>query len=176
MNNQLTAIRSVMSTTVARWRTLIEAVPLELLERAPQPGEWSALECLRHIVMVDRDDFGVRLEHFLDRRPELVPHDPDAPRKPEPERSAQELVEAFASQREKHLAVVARLTATDLDLSSHHPKFGSVKLGHLLNLWAAHDLQHTVQAEEAVMQIFIPETGPWRWEFAEHDVDAPASI
>src|SRR5262249_58808485 len=82
LNSQLTAIRSVMSTTAARWRTLIEAVPLELLERAPQPGEWSALVCLRHIVMVDRDDFGVRLEHFLDRPPQLVPPAPHAPPPP----------------------------------------------------------------------------------------------
>lgn len=42
----------------------------------------------------------------------------------------------------------------------------------LLNVWAAHDLQHVVQAEEALMQAFIPGTGPWRYEFADHDVEA----
>ena len=44
----------------------------------------------------------------------------------------------------------------------------------LLNLWTAHDLQHTVQAEEALMQVFIPGTGHWRWEFTDHDVEVRA--
>ena len=32
----------------------------------------------------------------------------------------------------------------------------------------AHDLQHTVQAEEALMQAFIPGTGPFRFRFADY--------
>ncbi len=31
---------------------------------------------------------------------------------------------------------------------------------------------HIVQAERAVMQAFIPGSGPWRFYFAGHDVDA----
>jgi hypothetical protein len=31
---------------------------------------------------------------------------------------------------------------------------------------------HVVQAERAVMQAFIPDTGPWRPYFADDDVDA----
>jgi hypothetical protein len=45
-----------------------------------------------------------------------------------------------------------------------------VSLAELLNTWTAHDLQHTVQAEEALMQAFIPGTGPFRFRFAAHDV------
>jgi hypothetical protein len=47
-----------------------------------------------------------------------------------------------------------------------------VSLRVLLNTWAAHDLQHTVQAEEALMQEFIPGTGPFRYRFADHEVGA----
>jgi hypothetical protein len=35
---------------------------------------------------------------------------------------------------------------------------------------------HLVQAERAVMQAFIPETGPWRSAFADHDVDASGAV
>jgi len=41
----------------------------------------------------------------------------------------------------------------------------------MLNEWAAHDLMHTVQAERALMQPFIPGSGAWRVYFREHDVD-----
>jgi len=34
---------------------------------------------------------------------------------------------------------------------------------------------HGVQAERAVMQAFIPNTGPWRPYFADHDVDNAAT-
>lgn len=33
---------------------------------------------------------------------------------------------------------------------------------------AANDLHHTVKAEEALMQAFIPGTGPFRFRFADH--------
>lgn len=46
----------------------------------------------------------------------------------------------------------------------------------LLNVWAAHDLQHVVQAEEALMQAFIPGTGPFRFRFAAHDVEASPQL
>lgn len=32
---------------------------------------------------------------------------------------------------------------------------------------------HVVQAERAVMQAFIPSSGPWRFYFADHDAEGP---
>jgi hypothetical protein len=42
---------------------------------------------------------------------------------------------------------------------------------------AAHDLNHTVQAERALMQPFIAGSGPWRTAgvFADHDLGEAAS-
>jgi hypothetical protein len=48
-----------------------------------------------------------------------------------------------------------------------------VTLRELLSEWAAHDTMHIVQAERALMQAFIPGSGPWRRHFADHDVDLP---
>jgi hypothetical protein len=31
---------------------------------------------------------------------------------------------------------------------------------------------HLVQAERALMQGFIPDTGPWRHYFVDHDIEA----
>jgi hypothetical protein len=47
---------------------------------------------------------------------------------------------------------------------------GTVTLAEFLHEWAAHDLNHTLQAERALMQPFIAGCGPWRGYFADHDL------
>jgi uncharacterized damage-inducible protein DinB len=173
MDGTLDAIRRTISTTVPRWQSLVDTLPEELLSRPPAPGEWSAIECLRHLLLTERILFSVRLRRLIEGL-DLVPFDPDAPREPEPARTPRELIEAFAALRRENEALIARLTPADLERSSYHPEYGSVTLGMQLNLWAAHDLAHTAQAERALMQAFIPETGPWRFEFAQEDVEARA--
>ena len=173
MDDVLDAARRVLATTASRWQSLVAAMPEALMERPPAPGGWSAADCLRHLLSTERDLLSVRLQHILEGREELIPFDPAAPRPPAPERTLPEVVAAFAAQRRQTEAILARLTPADLERGSHHPEYGRVvTLRHLLNLWAAHDLQHTVQAEEALMQLFIPDTGVWRSQFADHDVEA----
>jgi DinB superfamily len=168
MEDVLDRARRVVSTTAARWQSLVDSVPEELLELAPAPGEWSAADCLRHLLTVERFVLPVRVRRVLEGR-DLVPFDPDAPREPEPERTPRELVAAFTALRGEGEALLAGIGPADLDRSSHHPQFGTVTLREVLSVWAAHDLQHTVQAEEALMQAFLPGTGPWRVQFADHD-------
>jgi hypothetical protein len=38
----------------------------------------------------------------------------------------------------------------------------------MLSEWAAHDLNHTIQAERALMQPFLLECGPWIAYFKDH--------
>jgi DinB superfamily len=167
--------RGVLSTTVERWQRLVETLPEELMERRPAPDEWSPAECLGHLLLVERRMLSVRLRDILDGRAELVPYDPMAARPPEAEHTPRELVAALAEARRATLAALAGLVPADLERSSHHPEFGAtVTVAHLLNVWAAHDLQHTRQAEEALMQPFIPGTGVWRYEFADSDREARA--
>jgi uncharacterized damage-inducible protein DinB len=172
MVTSLEMTRGVLATTPQRWMTLIDTVPEELLQRPPMPGEWSAADCLHHILTVERELLGVRLRHILEGRPDLVPVDAEALMKPRSGRSPKELVADFVALRRQLEESISALTADDMDRSSFHPEYGvDITLATLLDLWAAHDLQHTVQAEEAMMQAFIPNTGPWRPEFADHDVE-----
>ena len=48
----------------------------------------------------------------------------------------------------------------DFNRTAEHSELGTVTLGQLLHEWAAHDLNHTIQAERAVMQLFIEGCGP----------------
>jgi hypothetical protein len=81
------------------------------------------------------------------------------------------LAEAHATLRVESLKLLATVAEVDLDRSPRHAELGLVTMRELLNEWATHDLMHVVQAERAIMQAFIPSTGPWRPYFADHDVE-----
>jgi hypothetical protein len=56
-------------------------------------------------------------------------------------------------------------------LARRASELGVVTLGEMLYEWAAHDLNHTVQAEKALMQPFIAGSGLWRGYFRDHDME-----
>lgn len=169
-DNMLNEIRAVLTTTPERWLRLVETLPEELLERAPEPGEWSAADCLRHMLAGERNVYGVLLAQFMEDATPLPAADPDAARRPIAETAV-----AFARLRGEHIACIAGLTPADLDRTLQHPGLGDITLGQLLSGCCAHDLQHAVQAELALMQAFIPASGIWRGVFADHDVEALAA-
>ena len=155
-----------------RWRSLANGLDRELLARPPAPGEWSALQCLGHAADTEAFVFTARIRAIRDGRPELPSYDPDVQATPiteatDPAALAQRLV----TQRRDSLALLATLDDGDLDRTSRHLELGPVTMRELLNEWAAHDLMHIVQAERAVMQPFIPASGPWRFYFADHAVE-----
>jgi len=171
MTDVLDSARRILSTTAGRWQSLVETAPEDLLQRPPAPGEWSAADCLNHLLLTERAVFGARLRAILEGR-DLIVFDPDEQRDPEAQRTPGEVAMALAAERGENLAVLRSLTLADLERSSWHPEYGMVALRIVLNTWAAHDLQHTVQAEEALMQAFLPGTGPFRFRFADHEVKA----
>jgi hypothetical protein len=75
--------RAVLTTTVERWTRLTQTVPAELLNRAPAPGEWSAVECLRHLVETERYGLPVCVQALLAGQ-EFPAFDPEAPDREEP--------------------------------------------------------------------------------------------
>jgi hypothetical protein len=169
MTDVLDSATRLLSTTAERWQSLVETAPEELLLRPPAPGEWSAADCLNHLLLTERVVFGARLRAILEGR-DLATFDPGESRDPDPERTPREVAMSLAAERSENLAVLSDLTPADLERSSRHPEYGMVALRVVLNTWAAHDLQHTVQAEEALMQAFIPGTGPFRFRFEDHEV------
>jgi hypothetical protein len=169
VNELLPQVRAVLATTAPRWLHLA-TLPMDLLRRPPAPGEWSAMECLRHLRDTEQDVFPCRVRAFLEGR-DLVPYDPDAERRQDTDESSVALAEDFARLRAESLSLLRQVPTADLNREVHHGEYGQVRLAELLHEWAAHDLMHTVQAEQALMQPFIAGSGPWRASFAAHDVD-----
>ncbi len=159
-----------------RWRALATGLDGEILLRPPAPGEWSALQCLGHATDTEAAVFAARVRALQAGDAVLAAYDPDRESTPiTAQTDPAALAERHAALRAETLAVLATVVEKDLERAGRHAELGMVTLRQLLNEWVAHDLMHLVQAERAVMQAFIPESGPWRSAFADHDVDASAA-
>jgi hypothetical protein len=162
---------SILSTTLGRWQSLAEYVPADLLRRRPAPAEWSALECLLHLIDTERFVFPVRVRAFLNEQ-DLQAFDPETQgAKLEEHTSPAGLVQKFSVLRRESLALLATLTPADLSLTARHSELGLVTLEQMLNEWAAHELDHTIQAERALMQPFIDACGPWQGYFQANRIN-----
>lgn len=168
MDDPIEHVKAVLSTTPERWRALVGTVPMDLLARNPEPGQWSALECLRHLVGTERYAFPVRVDAFLSGR-DLEAYDPDAGGATAATDEPEDLVATFERLRSQSLRKLQSVTPDDLRRTARHPELGTVTLGEMLHEWAGHDLMHTVQGERAMMQPFIAGSGPWRGYFADHE-------
>ena len=172
MNTLLEDVQAVLSTTPERWQRLVSTLPIDLLTRPPVAGEWSALNCLQHLLDAERLNFTVRFHAFLAGRDfdDFDPHQqhagPDA-------QTPEQLAAAFARSRQESLVLLSRVKDDDLGRTAQHPQFGTVTLAEMLHTWAAHDLMHTVQAERALMQPFMLGCGPWRPFFRDHEIGDP---
>lgn len=121
----------------------------------PEPGEWSANECVGHLIEAERRGFAGRIRTILGavrtdgsfEPPILETWDPPAvaAARRDHGRPAAELVGEFAATRAASVALVQSLTEGDLDRSGTHPEVGGLRVGELLAEWVHHDRNHIRQ-------------------------------
>jgi N-acetylglutamate synthase-like GNAT family acetyltransferase len=168
LENVLAWAYSVLSTTPERWINLTETLPKGLLAKRPAANQWSALECLHHLLDTERWVFPVRIRAFLGGQ-NFPAFDPDTQgTKPDPARTGKDWAKEFAGLRGENLSLLKRVTPDDLIRKARHEELGMVTLGEMLHEWVGHDLMHMVQAERAMMQPFIKGCGPWQRYFVDH--------
>jgi hypothetical protein len=160
----------VLETTPQRWIQLAERLLPELFQRKPAPEEWSAYDCLRHIVDTERSVFPARVGYLL-RGEDFPAFNPDEEgKKPRENITPIELAAEFARLRAGSLALLSKVGEGDLNRTARHQELGMVTLGEMIHEWAGHDLMHTVQGERALLQPFIDGCGPWKRYFSDHIV------
>lgn len=169
MARLIESVISMLASTPARW-TALALVDPDLLVRQPAPGEWSAAECLGHVVDTEAGVFLSRVRAIREGR-DFAAFDPDA-EGGSVDRDSSAMAAELVALRTASLIELATLTDEDLDRTARHAELGPVSMRELLNEWAAHDTMHLIQAEQALIQAFIPGSGPWRVYFADHDVEA----
>lgn len=169
MKDLLETVEAALSTTTTRWLSLTESLPEELLTRKPLPNEWSAMDCLCHLLDAERWVFPKRVQALLVGE-NFAAFDPDKQGTLYTTQDPKQLSQEFAQLRKSSLTELGRVTLDDFSRTARHSELGIVTLGELLHEWAAHDLMHTVQAERAILQPLILGSGPWRPYFKDHDV------
>lgn len=167
MTDTLNMVKAVLTTTAPRWLNMTKTLPVDLLNHQPAADEWSATECLIHLLDTEHI-FPARVQALL--AGQAIPaFNPDTQGTKRATSSLEQLANEFASLRQASLAELEHITPQDFNRSAEHSELGTVTLGQLLHEWAAHDLNHTIQAEKAIMQPFIHGSGPWRPYFRDHE-------
>jgi hypothetical protein len=172
MDNVLQAVPAVIETTPAFWLALAKSLPPELFSRPPAKGEWSAIECLGHLVDAEKV-LHFRYKAFMAGR-DFPGFNPDTESSPVGEASPLALAQEYASLRAASLEMIRALSAADLNRTARHAELGMVTLGQMVYEWAAHDLNHTIQAERALIQPFIQGCGPWQKFFISQVIEERA--
>ncbi|HEX2469957.1 MAG TPA: DinB family protein [Candidatus Limnocylindrales bacterium] len=121
----------------------------------PAPGEWSANECVGHLIEAERRGFAGRIRVILGgvqadgsfRSPTLETWDPPAvaAARHDDERAPADLADEFAALRRDSVDLVRSLTAEDLRRSGIHPEVGELRVDELIGEWVHHDRNHIRQ-------------------------------
>jgi hypothetical protein len=118
----------------------------------PAAGEWSANECVGHLIEAERRGFAGRIRTILgadrpDIPPDLEAWDPPAvaEARQDHRKSAAALAAEFAELRLDGIALVRGLTNADLARAGRHPHVGELRVDELLGEWVHHDRNHVRQ-------------------------------
>ena len=172
MENPIEQVSAMLAITSDRWYSFTKTLSTEFLNRKPASSEWSAVECLQHLIDAERV-FQFRVGCFL-KGLDFPAFDPDRQGSKNSGQTPAELAEEFGTLRRQSLHAIKALTEADLERRVRHQELGPVTLHEMLTEWAAHDLNHTIQAEKALIQPYMLECGPWIEYFQDHVVKEKA--
>ena len=112
MSNPIPTIKAILATTAARWVNLTETIPVEVLTRPPAPNEWSAVECLGHLLATEQWVFPARVQAILAGQ-SIPAFDPDAQGMKNTSFTPEQLAVEFTRLRRASLEELARVTVSD---------------------------------------------------------------
>ncbi|MDQ2889721.1 MAG: DinB family protein [Gemmatimonadota bacterium] len=128
-------------------RQLVESVSPERLSTPEAPGKWSMLHVTQHLAdseLVGSFRFRMVLAHD---RPAIAGYDQDlwADRLRYADANLQDALASFTTLRHANLALLERASPTERERVGIHAERGEESLGHMMKLYAAHDLVHLRQ-------------------------------
>ena len=130
-----------------RLRHLIDGLSTKELEWCPGEGKWSIKQVLAHLADGEVIN-GSRLRFVAAMdRPTIVGYDQDAfiANLCVDKLSAEEWLDAFRSMRALNLSLLSRLPKESFSRIGMHTERGEESLGHMVFLYAGHDLVHERQ-------------------------------
>jgi hypothetical protein len=152
---------AVVQRGTASWiRAVVDEAGSDLRAR-PEPGEWSVLECVAHMLDGEIVASGRYRWILAHDEPELVGYDQDlwVDHLHQPPEDAEELLATFEALRRANLALWARTPAALRDRVGLHRERGPESYGLTFTLMAGHDRFHLGQARRALDRVRSSPTG-----------------
>jgi hypothetical protein len=141
----------VQSGTPAALRTLVAEAGSGLRTR-PEPGEWSVLECVGHIVDAEIVSTARYRWVVAHEEPQLIGYDQDlwVERLHHADDDAGRLLTLFETLRDANLEMWARATDEERARAGIHAERGRETYNLIFRLLAGHDRFHVMQARQTL--------------------------
>jgi hypothetical protein len=120
----------------------------ELAGWRPAPGEWSANECVGHLIEADRRGFAGRISRILAENGVAEPGWDQlavAVQRRDDRRPVADVLAEWRAGRVEAVALVRSLGPSDLSRHADHAAVGRLTVGELLEEWVFHDRNHIRQ-------------------------------
>jgi len=137
----------VLRKTPSALAQFLDTAPAQILSVPEAPGKWAIRDVFAHLADSELVG-GVRLRMVLAHdRPTIVGYDQDlwTDRLRNREVDVRQALEQFTVLRRSNMRLWQNLTAADLLRVGVHNERGEESLGHMRNLYAAHDILHLNQ-------------------------------
>ncbi len=134
-----------------------------------EPGRWSVLEVLCHMVDEEKDDFRTRVDLALHHPERAWPGiDPEAWARDRAynERVPAETLGAFLEERARSIAWLRGLEDPDWSSTHVHPRLGSMSAGDVMTSWVVHDLLHMRQIAGILYRLTERDGAPFTGAYA----------
>ena len=140
---------ALLALTPERIAELTRDLELDVLQKRPEPGEWSAEEILGHLFDAEVV-YSFRWRFTLaEKDPRYPGYDQDAWIKlPRP--SFPELLAAFATLRRANVWLLEETPSNQWDKDGIHAERGSEPFGVSVQVVAGHDIAHLKQLEQTL--------------------------
>ena len=143
---------SVVRSTAARLRSLVDALPPDVLETPPAPGKWSVRDILCHLADTELA-FAFRLRQALAEPHHVIqPFDQEKWAVSYPSVPASAALDAFAAVRVWNVLLLETVPPAALAKPVTHPERGQMTFGVLIETMAGHDLNHLRRLEALAAQ------------------------
>jgi hypothetical protein len=146
----------VLRETPRRFRAATEGLSDEILNRAPEPGEWSLEQLLAHLFLGEIV-FSFRSRFTLAQPGRAYPaYDQDAwvelPRPP-----FADMLAAFDALRSMNMELIESVPQSEWNKESLHEERGRVTFGLSVQTIAGHDLAHLKQLDQTRAAVTLRE-------------------
>lgn len=154
----LDAIAASLDSTPTVLRQLLDPIDPGALAVRPEPGEWSVLEVIGHLIATDTGAFRDRIAAIVAGEPEIAGFDPWGAINARDFNavSLSDLLAEFTARRTESVAFVGSLAASNLHRTADYGDRGEFAAGDFVYEWPFHDHEHLQQILDTLKQRYLP--------------------